>query len=495
MRRGRIAGLCVAATIAGSALAPSGAAAHPLGNFSVNHLSQVRFSDGRAELHYILDQAEIPTFQEAQQFDTDGDGKVDGAELGPLLRTKLAQIAPDLSLTADGRPVPLGKPHNATISFPPGQSGLLLTRVVADFDAGLPAGASRVQVHDDTYLGRVGWKEIEVLPGKGTDVRSNVGATDPTNGLRSYPQDLLSSPPDVRSGNFTVSPGSGQVTAPKGPDGGQTTTNVALDGFANTLASSNDHGWLLLLLFGAAFGWGALHALSPGHGKSMVAGYLVGSRGTPRHAAILGATVTVTHTFAVFLLGLVTLFASQYILPEKLYPWLGVISGVMVVTIGLAVMRSRFVRWRKARALVAAEEHAHQHPHAPHSRNEQRATSNEHHHHGPEGPITMKTLLALGISGGAIPCPSALVVLIAAISQHKIGLGMGLIFAFSLGLAATLTVVGVAVLYGGRLVARLRPERSIFGSRLVGALPAASASVIVLAGTLITLRAIPQVGL
>ncbi|HEY8641009.1 MAG TPA: sulfite exporter TauE/SafE family protein [Solirubrobacterales bacterium] len=480
MRRGRIAALCVAAAIVGSALAPSGAAAHPLGNFSVNHLSQVRISDGRAELHYILDQAEIPTFQEAQQFDTNGDGKVDGAERGPLLRAKLAEIAPDLSLTADGRPVPLGKPHNATISFPPGQSGLLLTRIEADFDARLPAGASQVQVHDNTYLGRVGWKEIEVLPGKGTDVRADVGATDPTNGLRSYPQDLLSSPPDVRSGSFTVSPGSGQVTAPKGPDGGQTTTNVALDGFANTLASSNDHGWLLLLLFGAAFGWGALHALSPGHGKSMVAGYLVGSRGTPRHAAILGLTVTVTHTFAVFALGLVTLFASQYILPEDLYPWLGVISGVMVVTIGLTVMRSRFRRWRRARA--EANGHAHQHDHS-------------HSHVPSDQPLSMRTLLALGIAGGAVPCPSALVVLIAAISQHKIGLGMGLIFAFSLGLAATLTVVGLAVLHGGRLVARLRPERSIFGSRLIGALPAASASIIILAGTLITLRAIPQVGL
>ncbi|MEK6251533.1 MAG: sulfite exporter TauE/SafE family protein [Actinomycetota bacterium] len=484
MRRGRIAALCVAAAIAGSALAPSGAAAHPLGNFSVNHLSQVRISDGRAELHYILDQAEIPTFQETQRFDTDGNGKVDGAERGPLLRAKLAEIAPGLSLTADGRPVPLGKPHDATISFPPGQSGLLLTRVEADFDARLPAGASRVQVHDNTYLGRVGWKEIEVLPGEGADVRSNVGATDPTNGLRSYPQDLLSSPPDVRSASFAVSPGSGQVTAPKGPDGGETTTNVALDGFANTLASSNDHGWLLLLLLAAAFGWGALHALSPGHGKSMVAGYLVGSRGTPRHAAILGLTVTVTHTFAVFALGLVTLFASQYILPEDLYPWLGVISGVMVVTIGLAVMRSRFVRWRKMRAQVEGHGHAHEHSH-----------EHSHSHAPSDQPLTMRTLLALGVSGGAVPCPSALVVLIAAISQHRIGLGMGLIFAFSLGLAATLTVVGLVVLYGGRLVARLRPERRIFGARLIGALPALSASIIVVAGTLITLRAIPQVGL
>jgi len=475
MRRALLAAALLALAL------PASAAAHPLGNFSVNHLTQVSFTPGQAHLHYILDQAEIPTFQEAQQFDANGDGRVDGAELGPLLRHKLSEIEADLSVTAGGRPVPLGPPRNAKISFPPGQSNLLLTRVEADFSASLPRGAREVQVHDQTYEGRVGWKEIEVLPGRGTDVHADVGASDPTGGLRSYPQDLLSSPPDVRSGSFGVAPGSGQVTAPKGPDGGQTTTNVALDGFANTLASSNDHGWLLLLLFAAAFGWGALHALSPGHGKSMVAGYLVGSRGTPRHAAILGLTVTVTHTFAVFALGLVTLFASQYVLPEDLYPWLGVVSGASVVLIGLTVMRSRFKRWRALRAEAAGHAHGH-----------------SHHHHHDDGPITMRTLLALGVSGGAVPCPSALVVLIAAISQHRLGLGMGLIVAFSLGLAATLTAVGLAVLFGGRLVAKLRPERRIFGARFAGALPAASASIIVLAGTLITLRAIPgliEVGL
>jgi nickel/cobalt transporter (NicO) family protein len=234
---------------------------------------------------------------------------------------------------------------------------------------------------------------------------------------------------------------------------------------------------VILFLLAAAFGWGALHALSPGHGKAMVAGYLVGARGTPRHALLLGLTVTATHTFSVFLLGLVTLFASEYVLPEQLYPWLGVVSGAMVVAIGLWVMRSRFRRWRTLRA-EAGRDHAHPH---------------EHHHH-PEDPITMRGLLALGVSGGIVPCPSALVVLIGAISQHRVGLGMLLILAFSVGLAATLTAVGLAVLYGGRLVARLRPERRLLGGRLTGALPAISASVIVLAGTLITLRAIPQLG-
>jgi nickel/cobalt exporter len=179
----------------------------------------------------------------------------------------------------------------------------------------------------------------------------------------------------------------------------------------------------------------------------------------------------------VFALGLVTLFASEYVLPEDLYPWLGVASGVMVVAIGLAVMRSRFRRWRAHRARAAGHRHHHAHSDAP------------------DGPITMRGLLALGVSGGLVPCPSALVVLIAAISQHRVGLGMALIVAFSLGLAATLTAVGLAVLYGGRAVARLRPERRLFGGRLVGVLPAASAILIVLAGTLITVRALPELGL
>jgi ABC-type nickel/cobalt efflux system permease component RcnA len=480
MRRRRLTAIA-ALSLAAAALAPDLAAAHPLGNFSINHLSQVRISRGEVEVHYILDQAEIPTFQEAQRFDTDGSGAIEGAERGPLLGQKLDEIASGLKLSVDGRRLPLSPPRDARLSFPPGQGGLLLTRVEADFGASLPRGAVDVQLHDGTYDGRVGWKAIEVLPGPGTDVRSSVPGSDPTSGLRAYPQDLLSSPLDVRDASFAAAPGSGEVNAPQGPDAGPTTTDRAQDGFAGALTSANAHGPLILLLFLAAFGWGALHALSPGHGKSLVAAYLVGTRGTPRHAAILGLTVTATHTVAVFALGLVTLFASQYVLPEDLYPWLGVVSGLMVVAIGFAVMRSRFRRWRVARAAAAA---AHGDSHAHH-----------HHHHLPEGPVTMRSLVALGVSGGAVPCPSALVVLVAAISQHRLGLGMALILAFSVGLAATLTAVGLAVLYGGRLVARLRPERHLFAGRFAGALPALSATLIVLAGTLITVRAIPQVGL
>jgi ABC-type nickel/cobalt efflux system permease component RcnA len=183
---------------------------------------------------------------------------------------------------------------------------------------------------------------------------------------------------------------------------------------------------------------------------------------------------------AVFALGLVTLAASEYVLPEHLYPWLSVLSGLLVVGIGLKVMRSRFDRWRAARRHrdSLSPEHGHHHGHRHHQ----------------EGPITMRSLIGLGVSGGIVPCPSALVVLIAAISQHRLGLGMVLILAFSLGLAATLTAIGLAVIFGGRLIARLRPDRRIFGSRFAGVLPALSASAIVLAGVLITSKAIPQLG-
>jgi nickel/cobalt transporter (NicO) family protein len=485
MKRGRRLRGLVAFPLAliAIALLAGAASAHPLGNFTVNHLSQVRISEGSVQVHYILDQAEIPTFQEIQRFDLDGDGAISGAERAPVLVGKLAEIAPGLELRVDGRPVPLGAPRSSSLAYPPGQGGLALTRVEASFTALIPPGPHRVGLHDGTYGGRVGWKAIEILPGQGTDVRSSVPASDPTQGLRAYPVQLLQSPPDQRDASFAVSEGSGHVSAPEGEDVGPVTTDRAQDGFAGALTSGNDHGLLILLLLGSAFIWGALHALSPGHGKTMVAGYLAGSRGRPKDAALLGLTVTITHTSAVFALGLITLAASAYVLPEDLYPWLGVASGGMVIAIGLWAIWTRLRRWR---AMRAEHDHGHHHMHAH--------RGHTHSHASPDAPITTRSLIALGVSGGIVPCPSALVVLVAAISQHRLGLGLALIVAFSVGLAATLTAVGLAVLHGGRLIKRLRPEQRLFGGRIAGVLPALSATLIVVAGTLIALRAIPQIG-
>jgi ABC-type nickel/cobalt efflux system permease component RcnA len=213
-------------------------------------------------------------------------------------------------------------------------------------------------------------------------------------------------------------------------------------------------GVILLSLLIAMF-WGAAHALSPGHGKAMVAAYLVGSRGTPRHALLLGLTVTVTHTAGVFALGLVTLGLSELIVPDQLYPWLNLVSALLVVGVGVSVLRTRFRR-------------RHAHP---------------HHHHGER---SLRDLLAVGISGGLLPCPTALVVLLAAISLHRVGYGLVLILAFSLGLAAAMTAVGFAAVSARRFLRRKSFER-----RIVGALPAASAALILALGLAMTARSIP----
>ena len=148
-------------------------------------------------------------------------------------------------------------------------------------------------------------------------MRSSAPSGDPTGGLRHYPKDLLKSPLDQRSATFRVSPGSGTVIAPRAPGGKAVEQGHSSgDGFAGVFANAASGKGVLILLLLAAFGWGALHALSPGHGKAMVAAYLVGTRGTARHAAALGAIVTITHTIGVFALGLVTLALSQYVLPE-----------------------------------------------------------------------------------------------------------------------------------------------------------------------------------
>jgi ABC-type nickel/cobalt efflux system permease component RcnA len=245
----------------------------------------------------------------------------------------------------------------------------------------------------------------------------------------------------VRPGDGTVAAGAGRTAS-----GGASSE----DGFAGLLAGD---GVLVLLLL-AAFGWGALHALSPGHGKAMVAAYLVGTRGSTRDAVILGATVTVTHTAGVIGLGVVALGLSAWVLPEQLYPWLTLASGVMVVSVGIAVLRRRVRR-------------------------------HDHHHHHHEH---RRSLLAMGASAGLIPCPSALVVLLGAVAQHRIGLGLVLIVAFSAGLAATLTGIGIAVVHAGKVLARLPVP-----GRVVAALPALSAALIVVVGIALTAQAVPQI--
>ena len=452
MRRRLAALACVAGLLA---IGSAPASAHPLGNFSVNHLGVVAVDHGQVKVQWILDQAEIPTFQQR------------GLAPAQVLERVRGEVARRLELTVDGHRTPLRPAPGGEITFPPGAGGLHTTRVVLRLAAAVRLPA-RIALHDGTYPGHIGWKAIVARPGGGSAVRSDVPSSDPTGGLRHYPTSLLSSPLDVRDAALAAKPGAGTLTAPRGPGGGTTTIDRGgSNGFAHLLQRAADGQGVLILLVLAAFGWGALHALSPGHGKTMVAAYLVGTRGTARHAVALGLATTITHTAGVFALGLVTLALSQYILPEDLYPWLNLASGLLVVGVGATVLRSRA---RRARTMAHEHHHHHDHDHG--------------HQHAPQ-ELSRRSIVAMGASAGLIPCPSALVVLLGAISQHEIGLGLLLIVAFSAGLAATLTVLGLLVVHASRLATRFSPNPVI-----VTLLPAMSALVIVGLGCLLTARAV-----
>jgi len=178
---------------------------------------------------------------------------------------------------------------------------------------------------------------------------------------------------------------------------------------------------------GLALMAGAGHALSPGHGKTMVAAYLVGSRGTPQHAILLGLVTTLTHTISVFALGILALLLSRYVLPERLYPFLSLLSGLMVCGVGF---------WLLDRFLNPGPKHHHSHSHAP-----------NHTHHPAYPQVTLQSLIALGIAGGLVPCPSALVLLLSAIALHQAAYGLLLVCVFSFGLAVVLVSIGLVVIY------------------------------------------------
>jgi ABC-type nickel/cobalt efflux system permease component RcnA len=449
MRRLLTAGITAIALALAFAAA---AGAHPLGNFSVNHLDVVRVGADRVDVRYILDQAEIPTFQER------------GLRPAQVLARKRAAVARGVTLTAAGRPVALRLAPGGRIAFPVGQGGLRTTRVELALSAPVRARGA-VVARDATYAGRVGWRAVVVRPAPGTAVRSDLTSTDPTRGLRVYPTALLSTPAHRSVAHLRVSDGDGTVVAPRLDTSGLQTTreHAAGDGLARVFAGAAAGRGVLVFLLLAAFGWGAVHALSPGHGKAMVAAYLVGARGSSRDALALGVTVTITHTIGVFALGLVTLALSAYVLPEDLYPWLNLASGLLVLGVGAAVLHARVRR---------ARHHHHHH----------------HHHDAPPGGISGRGIVAMGASAGLLPCPSALVVLLGAIAQHQVALGLALIVAFSAGLASTLTALGVAVVHAGRLTARVSPD-----GRLVAVLPAASALIIVAAGAVLTARAVAGV--
>jgi ABC-type nickel/cobalt efflux system permease component RcnA len=491
-------------------LLPGVASAHPLGNFTVNHYARIEPRLDGLRVFYVLDQAEIPTFQDRPQLAADPEAFAD---------QRAAAIGSNLHVTADGQPVALHLESRA-LTLPEGAGGLPTLRLEATYSASYTKDGQplRLDVRDDNDPTRIGWREIVAAPGDSATVlqSASVPSTDVTDGLRQYPEDLLNSPLDVRQAQLTVAPSGPSeapttiVSAAKLP-GGNAVFDRARTAFADLANADELTPAFLVFAVGVALVLGAAHALQPGHGKTVVAAYLVGSRGTARHAAILGATVTATHTAGVYALGLVTLALSQYIVPERLYPILEVSSGLLVLVIGVWLLCQRLLT---AVGLRRAHGHSHSHGHshdhsvadhsaadhsmADHSADGHHHTADGHHHsadghshqHTHAGPrVGWRSLLALGISGGLLPCPEALMVLLITIAAHRVLFGLLLIVAFSTGLAAVLVGFGLLLVYARGLFTKMNLNSGLV-PRL---LPVASAFVIVVAGSLITAQALPQV--
>lgn len=480
---------------------PSLAGAHPLGNFTINRSATLDLSGNRLYVSYVLDLAEIPTFQDAQA----------GVGAGDYLH----RIVRGLHVTVAGKPVTL-QPVARRLAHPQGQGGLKTTRFEVILAGPEVSGTQPVRLADDTYRNRIGWKEVVVRAQSGANVVSSTAPASSRSGfLRRYPKDLLHSPLDVTSAEARLTAGRapGPVPAISTQSSLQAPDRVADGGFTALISRGHlSAGVILVSLLIAAF-WGAVHALTPGHGKALVAGYLVGTKGRPRHAVLLGATVTVTHTAGVFALGLITLVLSQFIVPESLYPWLTLVSGLLVVGVGLSVFvqRLRSGGWHDH---GHADDHEHGHVHSHHHHRGvhgwrelgvvqmQGGTVTLRpdlaglvpvrppvaHHREHDDALTSRGILGVGVAAGILPCPSALVVLLSAIALHRVGFGIVLILAFSLGLAATVTGIGLVAVLARRAFSRVS-----FEGRLVRLLPAMSAFLILCVGLVLTAKAVNRV--
>jgi nickel/cobalt exporter len=498
-----------------------------LGNFTINQYCGLKLTRASADIHYVVIYGQLPALRELHNADANGDGVTSQAERDAYVAQLAARIAEQLELRLDGSILPLHALHWVS-SLPTEQGGFSL-RVDIDFSAALALSGSshRLELNNRNYAGQMGWHEIvvEAVPGI-TVFDTNAFATSLTGALHEALQSLPAAGPlDERAVHARLT----QDAAPPGAvllgPRQMGTAPVA------TSAASAESSWLAratnklvaaisaprlqprvaLLALLAALLLGAIHALSPGHGKTIVGAYLIGSRGTPRHAAFLGLTVTVTHTVGVFVLGFATLYASRFIVPERLFPILSLLSALLVLGMGIALLVQRGLALRRMRspavprtaagnllefkplAPVAARGAAHRYILAQqplldggHWHSHGGGTLHSHLPPGAAGErVGWRSLLALGISGGLVPCPSAMVLLLAAVALNKTAYGMLLVLSFSLGLAMTLTAVGLVFLQ-----ARDRFRKPRAGARWPQVLPVLSAVAITVVGLVLCVGAV-----
>ena len=589
----RIGALLAAAALA--ALLPTLVAAHPLGNFTINHYAGLRVGTDRILVDLVIDQAEIPTFQERMRIDADGDGTLSAPEIEAERLAACPRLAAEVALTADGASLALG-PAAAGLSFPVGASGVETMRLVCEYAAVLPsplAGPTAIRFEDRSSADRIGWREV-VVAGDGTTVTSTLPSSSASERLTRYPADQLSGPLDVRFATLIARPGgqtlpawsppdatplagatavppggtstdpaapeaSMAVAAPAGggPSGGASVPSsaappavappAAVPGgvaaeITGLLGASELTPIAVALSFLTAVLLGAGHALTPGHGKTIMAAYLVGTKGTARHALGLGLATAVSHTIGVLVLALLIVLAGSALPADRVYPVLTAASGIIVVAVGAWLLATQVTRWMRASrrsALVTSPagggarlesqdhaDHDHDHSHEHHADHHDHgvaraaaaaaagtavapavvgtatpgagADDGMHRHgwrvhsHSPadagESSLGWRSLVALGLSGGLVPSTNALLILVATVAVGRAAYGVVLVVAFGLGMAAVLVGVGLALVYASGFLARA-PRRPVLGG-LVALAPTAAALAVLVLGLYLTAQAV-----
>ncbi len=481
MRRVATVLLTGAAIVIASA---GGVSAHPLGNFTTNVYSGLHVLPGQVRVDYFVDLAEIPAFQAIQAMDADDDTVADESELQTWADARADEWLTGLALTVDGDDLDL-RVLDARAQLQPGQGGLDILRFEGEFAADAPDEGT-LAYGDANFEGQIGWREITAVGQDGAALSdSSVPADSVSDALRSYPDDLLSSPLDVRTATTSFAPGASAPSSGSTSEEAAGRPGVESGPFAGLLA--NEGAWLMLVGVAVAVALGAWHALLPGHGKTLMAAYMVGSGARVRHAISVGAAVSVMHTASVLALGLLVLTLERTFRPESLYPWLGLASGLVALGLGAYLMVARLSAWSRADDPHEPDAgHAHDHDHAG---DHDDHGPGRHTHELPEGasPMSPRGLMALALAGGILPAPSALLVMLGAINAHRAVYGITLVLAFSVGLAVSLIVIGMGALKAREVMVR---RLSSTMGRLV---PVLSAAAIVGVGVFLSLRSLMQI--
>ena len=514
------------------------AQAHPLGNATVNHYDGLVLSPDHVLDKAVEDVAEIPSYQRRGRIDRDGNGTLSSKEASDYAASQCAAMAGAVRLSVGNTRVPLQVLASGYVERP-GQIQLTIGRLECELRANVDL-SSKAQVRFENLWDDdgIGWHEITAVGDAVSIDRSPFPAKSISDELRRYPGDLLSSPLDVRSGTFSVLPGAGSSTyrlAGRLPVAGpavKALNNLAtsFNGVVGRKHLTVGVGLLALLL---SLLLGAGHAFLPGHGKTIMAAYLVGRRGRLRDVVTVGATVTVTHTAGVLILGLLIASTSAFA-PTAAEQLLGILSGVIVAGVGVLLLVSA-LRNRHTPKLSAAlapapvlvgasgsggplervephhadhdHDHDHEHEHEHHSHTQEHTQEHPHDHeggthkhgmfggrghsHDPSDKAFSRTgLVGLGVAGGLVPSPSALLVLLAATALGRTWFGVFLVLGYGVGMALALCAAGLLLVrLRGRLDRLVGGTRLARADRLLAVLPVLTALLVLAVGVLLALRA------